>query len=396
MKSLRAVATALLLVVCLSGAAAPSERAPLLALLAPTTGKQAAIGQRVVALVAMALEGRPVRVQVFDTGPSASAAAQQAVDAGASLVLGPVGALETAEVAGALAPSRLSMVSLSGVDGLEDAPRRLRGRVSRGDELRSICRRLADRPPVRVALLVPDGPEGDEAAAQFTRCMTASDRPLAQLLRLGPLPRDAGRAVEALAQGGGRLASPGRSGAAWPEPPKTGRTRAPSAGRPEVLVAVATAAQGSALLPALGIRGWFDGEQPLRIYGTGEWEGPELATAAAFLSNLSVVERCAWSDPRDVSRAFADRFEARFGEPPTRFDAEVFDAVMQVEAGRATLPSGVASPERWAEAILRAEGTEGVCGDLSWSKTGAIDRPLPLWSVDGDGALYPRAAAWDD
>lgn len=396
MSRVRTALTAGLLWATLSASAAPAERTPLLALLAPTSGKQAAIGKRVVEVVAMALDGHPVRVQVFDTAPSAALAAEQAISSGASLVLGPVGSIESLEVARALAPSRLTMVSLSGVDGFEEAPKRLRARVSVGDELRSICNHLAARPPARVALLVPEGSTGDEAAMQFSQCLTQANRPLSQVVRMGPSPRDAGRAVEALERGANRLARPEPAKNGWPAPPTPGGAHAPRSGRAQVLVAVASAAQGSALLPALGVRGWFEGDEPLRIYGTGDWEGPELATAARYLSNLSVVERCAWNDPRDTAHDFVERFEARFGELPTRFDAEVFDAVSLVEEGRAALPAGTASPERWAQAVQAVSEREGVCGDLAWTAAGAIGHPLPLWSVDGDGALYPRAAAWDD
>ena len=103
----RALLAALLLAALPADAAeAPAPAVPVLALLAPTTGKQAAIGKRVVSLVSLALAGSRIRVMVFDTAPSPRAAAERAVEAGASLVLGPVGALETEEVARALAPMR--------------------------------------------------------------------------------------------------------------------------------------------------------------------------------------------------------------------------------------------------------------------------------------------------
>ena len=100
----RAALLAALLLAMPSAHAAPppGPAVPVLALLAPTTGKQAAIGKRVVSLVSLALTGSRIRVVVFDTAPSARAAAERAVEAGASLVLGPVGALETEEVARAL------------------------------------------------------------------------------------------------------------------------------------------------------------------------------------------------------------------------------------------------------------------------------------------------------
>ena len=396
---MRAAALAMLL--CCSaraGAAEPPRpvAVPVLAVLAPTTGKQAAIGKRVVDLVALAMAGSRMRVMVFDTAVSPAAAADAAVAAGASLVLGPVGARETAEVAQALAPTRLTMLSLSGVAGGEKRPRRLRGRTAMSDEIEAICERVSTMEGARIGLLAPEGLEGDEAAAALTGCLTARGIALQRWVRFAPAQRDFGRTVEALEQGAARPQPPQRPSSGWPAPPRAGKVVASSGGRPTVLVAVASSGQAAALLPALAVRGWFDEPAPLRIFGTGSWEGAEVATAARYLGAVSVVERCPWNDQREVARDFADRFEERFSEPPTRFDAEVFDAALMVEAGMRALPPGVAGPEAWTAAMLAQTDLEGVCGSLSWSAGGRLFHPLLLWSVDADGALFPRAASWDD
>ena len=392
-----ALLAALLLVMPSAHAATPPGPAvPVLALLAPTTGKQAAIGKRVVSLVSLALTGSRIRVVVFDTAPSARAAAERAVEAGASLVLGPVGALETEEVARALAPTRLSMLSLSGVAGKGLPPKRLRGRTAPADELRAICDRVAPLDGARIAMVAPEGEAGDEAVEAFAGCLTGRGVALSRLVRFPAAQRDFGRTVAALEQGSARLQAPAQMQAGWPLPPRATRGAAATSGRPTVLVAVATAGQGAALLPALGVKGWFDEPTPLRLFGTGSWEGPELATAASFLGHLSVVESCPWNDQRDASRAFVDRFEGAFSEPPTRFDAEVYDAATMADRGRASLPAGVASPEAWAAAILAQREVDGVCGALSWSPEGVLSHPLQLWSVDADGEMFPRGSAWDD
>lgn len=377
-------------------AESPRPAVPVLALLAPTTGKQASIGKRVVALVALALDGQRVRVVVFDTAVSPTTAAMSAVASGASLVLGPVGAKETAEVAAALAPTRLSMISLSGVSGSDGPPRRLRGRTGTAEEVQAICERVATLSGARIALVAPDGSDGDEAAIALTGCLTGRGEALDRVVRFSPAQRDLGRVVEELAQGAARPQPPTRSSGPWPAPPRAGRAFATAGPRPTVLVLAVTSGQAAALLPALAVRGWFEEPSPLRIFATGSFEGPELATAASHLGAVSVVERCPWNDQRDVARDFVERFETAFGEPPTRFDAEVFDAARMVDAGRAALPPGVTSPEAWTKAILRQGQLEGVCGELSWTAQGTIAHPLPLWSIDADGALFPRAASWDD
>ena len=394
----RAAALTALLLAALpaQGAELPGPAVPVLALLAPTTGKQAAIGKRVVSLVSLALAGSRIRVVVFDTAPSARAAAERAVEAGASLVLGPVGALETEEVARTLAPTRLSMLSLSGVAGDGRAPKRMRGRTAPADELRAICERVAPIEGVRIALIAPEGAAGDEAVAAFAGCLTERGVALSRLVRFPSAQRDFGRTVAALEQGGPRLQAPEHGQAGWPEAPRAAGGMAAASGRPTVLVALATAGQGAALLPALGVKGWFDEPTPLRLFGTGSWEGPELATAASFLAHVSVVESCPWNDQRDAARDFVDRFEGAFAELPTRFDAEVYDAATMANRGRAALPAGVASPEAWAAAILAQREVDGVCGRLSWSPAGVLSHPLQLWSLDADGEMFPRASSWDD
>jgi hypothetical protein len=199
-----------------------------------------------------------------------------------------------------------------------------------------------------------------------------------------------------LEQGSSRLKAPLHGQAGWPEAPRASGVTGGQSGRPTVLVALATAGQGAALLPALGVKGWFDEPTPLRLFGTGSWEGPELATAASFLGHLSVVESCPWNDQRDAARTFVERFEGAFSEPPTRFDAEVYDAAMMADRGRAALAAGNAAPEAWAAAILAQREVEGVCGTLSWSPAGVLSHPLQLWSVDADGEMFPRASSWDD
>ncbi len=378
------------------GAEPPAATVPILALLAPTTGKQAAIGKRVVSLVSLALAGSRIKVVVFDTAPSPRAAAERAVEAGASLVLGPVGALETEEVARALEPTRLSMLALSGVASEGAPPRRLRGRTAPAAELHAICERVAPVEGARIAMVAPEGEAGDEAVQAFAGCLTERGVALSRLVRFPSAQRDFGRTVAALEQGGTRLQAPAHGQEGWPSPPRAGRVAATAGGRPTVLVALATAGQGAALLPALGVRGWFDEPTPLRIFGTGSWEGPELATAASLLGHLSVVESCPWNDQRDAAREFVDRFEGAFSELPSRFDAEVYDAATMADRGRAALPAGVASPEAWAAAILSQREVEGVCGLLSWSPNGVLSHPLQLWSVDADGELFPRASSWDD
>lgn len=374
----------------------PSPAVPVLALLAPTTGKQAAIGKRVVSIVSLALAGSRVKVVVFDTAPSARAAAERAVEAGASLVLGPVGALETEEVARTLAPTRLSMLSLSGVAGEGSPPKRLRGRTALADELGAICDRVAPIEGARIAMVAPEGEAGNEAVEAFTGCLTGRGVALWRLVRFPAAQRDFGRTVAALEQAGARLQAPAQLQAGWPLPPRATRGTAAASGRPSVLVALATAAQGAALLPALGVKGWFDEPMPLRIFGTGSWEGPELATAASFLGHLSVVESCPWNDQRAAARAFVGQFESAFSELPTRFDAEVYDAAIMADRGRAALPAGVASPEAWAAAILVQREVDGVCGALSWSPKGVLSHPIQLWSVDADGEMFPRSSSWDD
>ena len=378
------------------GAEAPAPAVPVLALLAPTTGKQAAIGKRVVSLVSLALAGSRVRLVVFDTGPSPRAAAERAVASGASLVLGPVGALETEEVARTLASTRLSMLSLSGVVGDGVAPKRLRGRTAPADELRAICERVAPLEGARIAMVAPEGAAGDEAVEAFAGCLTERGVALSRLVRFPAAQRDFGRTVTELEQGSSRLKAPLHEQAGWPEAPRASGVTGGQRGRPTVLVALATAGQGAALLPALGVKGWFDEPTPLRLFGTGSWEGPELATAASFLGHLSVVESCPWNDQRDAARTFVERFEGAFSEPPTRFDAEVYDAAMMADRGRAALAAGNAAPEAWAAAILAQREVEGVCGTLSWSPAGVLSHPLQLWSVDADGEMFPRASSWDD
>ena len=377
-------------------AEAPAPAVPVLALLAPTTGKQAAIGKRVVSLVSLALAGSRVRLVVFDTGPSPRAAAERAVASGASLVLGPVGALETEEVARTLASTRLSMLSLSGVVGDGVAPKRLRGRTAPADELRAICERVAPLEGARIAMVAPEGAAGDEAVEAFAGCLTERGVALSRLVRFPGAQRDFGRTVTELEQGSSRLKAPLHGQAGWPEAPRASGVTGGQSGRPTVLVALATAGQGAALLPALGVKGWFDEPTPLRLFGTGSWEGPELATAASFLGHLSVVESCPWNDQRDAARTFVERFEGAFSEPPTRFDAEVYDAAMMADRGRAALAAGNAAPEAWAAAILAQREVEGVCGTLSWSPAGVLSHPLQLWSVDADGEMFPRASSWDD
>ena len=86
------------------------------ALLVPTTGRNAAVGQAIANAANMAVldtGGQTIRVTIYDTGPSATAAAEKALAEGNQLILGPLLSEDARAVAPLARNAHVPVVSFS-------------------------------------------------------------------------------------------------------------------------------------------------------------------------------------------------------------------------------------------------------------------------------------------
>jgi ABC-type branched-subunit amino acid transport system substrate-binding protein len=362
------------------------DQAPVVVLLAPLSGPRAELGRRVVETLRMALATAPPhRMLVLDTAESPASAVASAARAGATVVIGPVGALESAAAIEAASSTRLVVATLAGVRGLERPPRAVRLRLSVSDEVEAACAAITGDPALlRVAAIAPSDAYGDEALATLVTCLAEAGRPLQRFARYEPGGRDFARAIEGL-RGGARLEQPA---AAWSTPPGSRSTRRGTREAPDALVVLDDDAVVAAALPFFELEGWLGAraESSVALFGVSDWAGPRLEQVSALAAGASVPVRCALRDGRAEAESFSQAFERATGEAPTTFDAEVFDAGTLVRLALAAMPSGASTPDAFAQALAGVPGFAGVCGRTSF-ESGAIRRNLRVVELGGDGIV---------
>ena len=119
------------------------------AVLAPTSGDFSTFGDRVTRQVGVAAaDAGGVEFRVFDTAEDPARAWRDAVAAGARVIVGPVGELETRAVLAARdeAGSTVPILVLAPVDGLGDVSASVfRARTTQGDQARAVLEALLDK-----------------------------------------------------------------------------------------------------------------------------------------------------------------------------------------------------------------------------------------------------------
>jgi ABC-type branched-subunit amino acid transport system substrate-binding protein len=313
------------------GASRGSDGPAKSALLLPLSGASAQLGQSLQA--AATLGGGPgIGIEIIDCGStpeSAVAAAKQAVDGGAKMLVGPVFSAQARAVGAAV---RVPVITLSNDEALAGSGIYVFG-VTPAQSAQAIFSIAAQRNLRDVAVVVPPGTFGAQSAAAAERV----GRALGLSVRPVITQSSANGLIAALTQAGGL---------------------------PDAVflpVADGTLADFAGAFQGTGVQ----------VLGSTQWSALDLSGQAAF--------RDAWFAAPDPLRfaAFDDAFRTATGEPGGIIGGLAFDGV---ELLRILGQTGQMS----ARGLSRTEGFSGVIGPYRFSKSGLCERGLGVLKVDID------------
>jgi branched-chain amino acid transport system substrate-binding protein len=350
-----------------TGQAPPSPAGPAkVALLAPLSGANAALGQAILDAAQMALfepSGGALKLIPRDTGGTAegaAAAARATIAEGAQLILGPLLAAEVRAVKPLARQANINVIAFSTVTELAGDNVFLMGFLPRQEVFREIAY-ARDRGLDRFAALAPNSAYGHLMADALREAASRSGATVAT--------------VQYYDSGGGTAAAVQRL---WP-----------NAGDPAATAA--TPSFGALLLPEGGgrlkevaqqVRASGPDGQAVRLLGSGLWDTPDIGGDPALAGGWFAAS------PPDPRRDFERRFRATYGREPPRLASLGYDA-----AGLAAiLAEGRGGPPFSRQAILDPAGFNGVDGLFRFTPNGLIQRSLAVLEVEPQGAVVVSPA----
>ncbi len=315
------------------------------ALLVPTTGRDAAIGQSIADAANMAVldtGGDTIRVTIYDTGSDVGAAAQRALVDGAELILGPLLSDNVRQVAPLARARNIPVVAFTndveaageGVFILGFTPTQSITRVvayaaSQGDK--------------RFAIMAPEGMYGDRATAAFASAVRDGGGQVVTAQRYGSGQPSVNAAARALVAAGAvdavMIADSGRSAVA-------------------VVAALKKAGLGSPTI--LGTELW-NTERALR-------DDPNFEGALFASVNDALYEQ------------LAAKYRDRFNRPPYRLSSLGYDAVLLATKIARDWRPDTAFPLR---ELRDAGGFAGVDGAFRFSGGPVAERALDVKRLGG-------------
>lgn len=344
-----------------SGVASKSRRSVKIAMLLPLGGfsQTAAIAKSMKQAGEMALfelDDPAIELIAKDdkgTAEGARAAAQEAIDEGAEIILGPLFAEAVMGAAPVARAAKVPIIAFSndprvagnGVYLLSYLPQ---------PEVERIVTYTASRGKRRFAALVPSGSYGSAIESAFRSAVARSGGTIVALERYEPganqMLGPAQRVFEIIKQSA-------------------------AMGAP---VDALFLPGGPETLPSLGPQIAYAGidTKELKIIGTGAWEFPNLGRDQVFVGG--------WypnPDPRGW-REFSERFARNFGQAPPRLASLAYDAM-----SIAITLSSDNSPGRYSQAaITRASGFNGIDGVVRFTADGLSSRGLAVLEVQKFGS----------
>ncbi len=358
------------------------------ALLVPQSGRardQIAIGNAISDAAQMALfdAGRSdITLIVKNTGAgagSAANAAQQAINEGAEIILGPVFAEEVGAVRAVAAPAGVPVIAFSSDSSAAGGGAYLLS-FPPEEEIRAIVNYAAGRGVGLFAVLTPQNAYGRRAAGAFRRDVAAIGGSVVAEATY-PGARDAmypavmqldGKDFDALfiPDGGANLRDIAGFVRFGPPPPPAPKPLTDE----QIAAGVAPPPP-----PPPPVRAVLPEHM---LLGTGLWDEPASGASGG-------LARGAFAAPEPSARSsFSARFEGAYGYRPPRVASLGYDAMSLA----ATLSSDLPGQRFSARAITDPNGFSGVDGIFRFLPNGTIQRGLAIIEATGSGFSVVRAA----
>ncbi|WP_095011148.1 penicillin-binding protein activator [Tsuneonella mangrovi] len=319
-----------------------------IALLVPTTGTNAAVGQSIANATNMALldtNASNLRITTYDTSTNAGSAAAKAIADGNGLILGPLLADNVAAVQAQARRADVPLITFSNDSAVASPDVFVMGIAPEQSIDRTVAY-ASKHGSVRFAAIVPDGDYGDRAAAAFRKAVIADGGTLA--------------GIETYTRGNTSIVS--------------AATRLQTRGGFDtVLIADGPrlAAQAAGVFRPRGT-------------GTTQLLGTELWSGDAGVTQVSALRGALFSAVSDSRfKRFSDSYASRFGSQPYRISTIGYDAVLLTlriardwKPGRKFPTSNLRSPD----------GFLGLDGAFRFNSSNVAERAMEVRQVQ-DGKV---------
>lgn len=328
------------------------------ALLVPQTGPDAAVGTSIANATTLALldsGSDRVRITIYDTGPGAAAAAQQAVNEGNKLILGPLLADDVRAAQPIAQAANVPMISFSNDSSVAGNGTFLLG-FEPGQAVARVVAHVHAGGASRFGALVPRSTYGDRAMASLRAAVTAAG---GTLVAIEPYDRSA----------------TGLSGAA---------RRLARAGAMDAILIADSGQTAIRAVPLLR----QGGATTTRILGTELWN-----TESALAGNAAMRGALFASVSDGLFSQLATRYRERYGQTPYRLASMGYDAVLlTVRMARDWRP-GTAFPQN---RLFAADGFGGIDGIFRFDQRGIAQRALEVSEVRAGGfaVVDPAPTRW--
>lgn len=316
------------------------------------TGEIAVSMQRAAELALIDAGGAGVTLiskDTLGTAEGAAAAAQQALDEGAQLVIGPLLGSEVQAVAPLAQARNVPVIAFSSSSSVAGNGVYLMSFLPE-EEVANIIRYASENGLTKVAGLLPKSQYGAVVERSFLQSAQARGVTIAGVTRF---PRTAQALVDPARETVGIVNDPGRG------------------------VQALLIAEGGPMLTSLGVVLRNAGYQPgkVKLLGTGLWDNPD--TSAIPLAHGGLYAGVA---PELVKR-FNDRYGQQYFGKPTRIASLAYDAVSL----SIILARNSAQQPFTREAFTNPEGFQGVNGLFRFRQNGLIERGLAILQVSPGG-----------
>ncbi len=323
------------------------------AVLVPLTGANAQLGRSILNAANLALldtGGARIRINAYDTGNGAAAAANEALADGNGLILGPLLAEDVREVAPVARRGDVPVIAFSNDVSVAGEGVFVMG-LNPGQSIDRAVGFARSRGAMRFGALVPASVYGERSSEALTQAVEGAGGQLVGVETYG-------RAVADLRAAATRLAARGRIDAVV------------------IADAAASAVQAIPIVRQAS-------PQP-RILGTELWASDNNLGANVGL-------RGAWfAAPTDANYgSFRTRYRARYNSDPYRLSSLGYAAVLLTVRIAADWPVGRRFPVR---ALTDSTGFSGVDGAFRFGRNGIAERALEVREVNAAGTTIVSPA----
>ncbi len=359
---------------------APS--APRVGLLLPLSGSNAQLGQAMLNAAEMAIfdvagEDFTLIVRDTETPAGAAEAARQVLQEGARLILGPVFGAQVRPVAALAAGAGVSVVSFSTDRTAAGNGAYVMG-ILPGLQVARVVAYAASRGLRRLGALAPATPYGETVVAALKDSAARAGARVILVEFYDAAAADLSAPVRRLSESIGAAGTADSSGAV---------ATAFVPGRNGLAIDALLLPEGGERLRIVApLLPFFDiTPARLQMLGTALWDDPRLAIEPALAGGWFAAP------PPEGWRAFAQRYNALYGEAPPRLASLAYDATTLAVALARAPEADMFS----AAALTQPSGFAGVDGIFRLRPDGLVERGLAVLALERDGISVIDAAPSD-